>query len=407
MKKITYFIIIMCLFAGCSSNPVSSLENWLAKPVSERGNIEEKKFAKQALSKQDSEKAIELLKAEWLKQVKEKNASAWEEKVFTKDSLKMKFDYKIFGDEPADGRSLFISMHGGGNTSDRMNDGQWRNQVRLYSPKEGVYLAPRAPWNDWNMWFKEGLDALFDAVISTAVVMENVNPDKVYIMGYSAGGDGAYRIGPRMADRWAAGAMMAGHPGEVSMVNLRNTPYCIWMGADDAAYGRNELAAVFGAQLDSLQKDDPKGYIHETHILEGKGHWMQREDSVAVEWMAQFKRNPKPDKIVWRQEHVTLPNLYWLSVPVESAKPAMEVRVNRSDNTVNILRNDYDHLTIHLNDEMFDLDNPIIIKYNDNELFNGKVERKISNISKSLSTKGDIRYIFPAQLTVINNESIE
>ena len=28
----------------------------------------------------------------------------------------------------------------------------------------------RAPWDDWNMWFKPGLDEFFEALIQTAVV---------------------------------------------------------------------------------------------------------------------------------------------------------------------------------------------------------------------------------------------
>ena len=36
-----------------------------------------------------------------------------------------------------------------------------------------------------------------------AVIKENVNPNKVYLLGYSAGGDGVYQLAPRMANRWA------------------------------------------------------------------------------------------------------------------------------------------------------------------------------------------------------------
>jgi dienelactone hydrolase len=33
-----------------------------------------------------------------------------------------------------------------------------------------------------------------------AEAMLDVNPNKVYVMGYSAGGDGVWRLAPRMAD---------------------------------------------------------------------------------------------------------------------------------------------------------------------------------------------------------------
>ena len=63
----------------------------------------------------------------------------------------MPFDYRVFGNKPADGRSLYISMHGGGGTTTEKNDQQWQNQITLYQPTEGVYLAPRASWDEWNM----------------------------------------------------------------------------------------------------------------------------------------------------------------------------------------------------------------------------------------------------------------
>ena len=63
----------------------------------------------------------------------------------------MRYLEKVFGDAPEGGRSLWISMHGGGGAPARVNDGQWKNQIKLYQPKEGIYVAPRAPTDTWNL----------------------------------------------------------------------------------------------------------------------------------------------------------------------------------------------------------------------------------------------------------------
>ena len=42
---------------------------------------------------------------------------------------KMRLLARVFGAPPADGRSLWISMHGGGGAPAEVNDQQWRNQV--------------------------------------------------------------------------------------------------------------------------------------------------------------------------------------------------------------------------------------------------------------------------------------
>ena len=124
-------------------------------------------------------------------------------------------------------------MHGGGGAPPQVNDQQWENQKRLYTLSEGVYLVPRAPTNTWNLWHQGHIDGMFSRLIENMIALEDVNPDKVYLMGYSAGGDGVYQLAPRMADRFAAAAMMAGHPNETSPLGLRNLPFTLHMGGRD------------------------------------------------------------------------------------------------------------------------------------------------------------------------------
>ena len=321
-------------------------------------------------------------------------------KVFTYEDTKMPIKIKVFGEKPADGRSLYISMHGGGAAPEELNNGQWENQIRLYTPAEGVYIAPRAPFNDWNMWFRPQIDPLFENLILATVIEMDVNPDKVYLLGYSAGGDGVWRMAPRMGDRWAAASMMAGHPGEASLLNLRNVPFMIWMGENDAAYNRNGLAVVKGHEMDSLQKADPAGYIHETHLVKGKGHWMEHQDTLAVTWMPRYRRDPFPEKIVWRQEEVCRPSFYWLEADPAEIAHGKIVRASHEGNVFDIEECDYKRLTICLNDEFADLDQPIVVRWKGKEIFNGKVTRSRDAVQHSLQLRRDPRLVFTAQLVL-------
>jgi pimeloyl-ACP methyl ester carboxylesterase len=230
----------------------------------------------------------------------------------------------------------------------------------------------------------------------------DVNPDKVYLMGYSAGGDGAYRMAPRLADRWAAASMMAGHPGGVSPLNLRNTGFSLWMGERDSAYNRNAEAVQFGQLMDSLHKTDPKGYIHETHIVPERGHWMNRADTAAVPWMAKFRRNALPQKIVWRQDDTPHESFYWLSVPLNEIREGKQLVVERDGNTFTIIKNDYKTLTIGLNDSMIDFDKPVKVFVNGKIVFNKKVKRKIDDIYNSIEKRSDPSLIFSAFITIAN-----
>lgn len=342
----------------------------------------------------------ERLKKEWMKTTRARLGLYYRARTLTHNGVSMPLWWTVYGDKPVDGYSLFISLHGGGGTTQEVNNQQWENQKHLYRPQQAVYVAPRAPWNLWNMWCHEGIDPLYEQLIQMCVAFEGVNPDKVYLMGYSAGGDGVWRMAPRMADSWAAASMMAGHPGDVSLLNLRNLPFMIWCGEHDAAYNRNTLAAQRGLQMDSLQQHDPMGYVHQTHIIKGVGHWMNRVDSAAVPWMQQFRRNPYPKQIVWRQAEVVKPYFYWLGAPQHELAPGKMVRASIHGNQVDITACDYSSLTIYLNDDLVDLDKAVTIKYGKRLLFRGRVRRKESTMRQTLFQRNDWAYMFPAMVEV-------
>ena len=353
-----------------------------------------------AMAKPEVALVGERLKKDWVKLTKARLGLYYRQRTLTHTGVTMPLWWVTYGEKPADGYSLFISLHGGGGTTQETNNQQWENQKYLYRPQQAVYVAPRAPWNLWDMWCHEGIDPLYEQLIQMCVAFEGVNPNKVYLMGYSAGGDGVWRMAPRMADSWAAASMMAGHPGDVSLLNLRNTPFMIWCGEHDAAYNRNTLAAQRGLQMDSLQQHDPLGYVHQTHIIKGVGHWMNRVDSAAVPWMTKFRRNPYPKKIVWQQAEVVKPYFYWLGVPPAELAPGKMLRAYIQGNCVHITQCDYTTLTLYLNDELVDLDKFVTVKYGKRVLFKGRLKRKESTMRQTLFERNDWSYMFPTSVTV-------
>ncbi|HIK81599.1 MAG TPA: polyhydroxyalkanoate depolymerase, partial [Planctomycetes bacterium] len=214
------------------------------------------------LTRADADAAASLIWQAHATLIAAQRASEMEKRELTIGDLKMPFWYQSLGTPPATGRSLWISLHGGGGAPAEVNDGQWENQKKLYRPEEGIYLAPRAPTNSWNLWHQPHVDQFFDRLIENLIVFEQVDPNRVYILGYSAGGDGVYQIGPRMADRWAAVAMMAGHPNDARPDSLRNTAFTLHMGGQDEPYNRNGQAVIWQKKLADLASADPGGYPH-------------------------------------------------------------------------------------------------------------------------------------------------
>jgi hypothetical protein len=315
------------------------------------------------------------------------------------DGTTLRFWYEVFGEKPDQGRSLYISMHGGGGAPKKVNDKQWENQKRLYKPEEGVYVAPRAPTDTWNLWHQGHIDPLFAELIRCMVVFEDVNPNRVYLMGYSAGGDGVYQLAPRMADHFAAAAMMAGHPNETKPDGLRNLPFALYMGGRDAAFKRNDIAREWKTALAELAANDVGGYPHEVTIFEELGHWMERKDAVAVPWMAKHTRNLRPAKVVWLQDDITSPRFYWLANP--EPKQGQRVVARRSGQTIDIDEaTGVARLRILLDDTMLDLDAPVTVRMGGNTLFQGVAPRSKDTMRRTLRERGDPTAMFVAEIEV-------
>jgi poly(3-hydroxybutyrate) depolymerase len=385
---------------------VAALDAWLRNPAAQRPAIGSQDFAKVPLTKEHARRAADALWKDHVEALRASTRAEWEGREIKAVGRSMKFETVWFGTNqpsPSGGWPLFISMHGGGGAPARVNDSQWRNQVRLaqsYAPKQGLYVAPRAPTDTWNLWHEGHIDPLFARLIESAVVLENVSPDRVYLMGYSAGGDGVYQLAPRMADWFAAAAMSAGHPNETQPFGLRNLPFALQVGGDDSAYNRNRIASDWGGKFQQLREADPGGYASLVKVHEGKPHWMGMADRIAIPWMESHVRNPLPDRVAWRQDDVLHEQFYWLAVPGGSAKAGQEVLAERKGQSFQIIRSEPPVLVLRLNDDLADLDKPIEVAAGQRSLFKGVVPRTIGLLAQTLAARGDRRLMFASEVEV-------
>lgn len=387
-----------------SAGPVEDLSAWLKLNRNSRPALESQAFGRVPLTDAECGQAGKAIWEERTAYVKAAWGTQWTGKLLVDSKgLQMRFEYKTYGPKPAAGYDLYISMHGGGEAAASVNDQQWQNQITLYQPP-GIYLAPRAPTNTWNMWFQDHIDGFFDRMIQLCVANLDVNPNRVYIMGYSAGGDGTYQLGPRMADRWAAGAMMAGHPNDASPVNLRNIGFTLHVGALDAAFDRNAKVVEFAKKIQALQDADPGFYKYHAQVHDGKPHWMDLEDKVALPWMAAFTRSPHPRKVVWLQDGTgirTQPQSYWVGRPDRKdslLKASITAEIKGQE--VHILSTNLDSVALYLNDSLVDLDKPVAFFWKGAKVGEGLVPRTVASLYLSSEARGDREYIYPVRLVL-------
>jgi hypothetical protein len=383
-----------------NSSAIEQLKTYLAVPRAQRKPIDGESFAATPLGRDEAGQAADLLWQDYAANIKATRKAEHDARSISLEGKTMRYAFKTFGAKPAQGRSLFLSLHGGGNADPSVNDEQWANQQTLYQPAEGIYLCPRAPTDTWNLWHEAHIDPMFERLVTNLIVIEEVNPDRVYVMGYSAGGDGVYQLGPRMADHWAAAAAMAGHPNDAQPFSLRDIGFTIHVGALDTSYDRNLVAQQWSDQLDKLEADDPGGYPHVVQIHEGKPHWMDLEDAVAVPWMAGFTRSPTPATVVWYQDDVPHTRFYWLAVESAQAKAKTQVRATVTGQRIALESSNVPSIKVRLSDAMLDLEQSLSITANGSERFNGKATRTIAMLAKTMEERGDPRLIFSAEVAV-------
>ena len=128
---------------------------------------------------------------------------------------------------------------------------------------------------------------------------------------------------------------------------------------------------------------------------------MDREDKVALPWMAKFiaQPNPRPGRL--EANGGAHDRSYWLAVPKEQMKSDSLVIASRNGQKVEIASAEkIGKLLIRLDDRMVDLDKPVKVTYEGKSLFTGAPSRTIEVLSKTLAGRGDPKLMFDAEVVV-------
>lgn len=170
------------------------------------------------------------------------------------DGKTMRYNLEIKGEPDESGLyPLYICLHGGGTAPAEVNDIEWYTMTMYYSTsvENGIYVTPRGMEDVWNLHFIEDAFPMYDRLIEDMVLLKNADPNRVYLLGFSAGGDGVYGIAPRMADRFAAVNMSSGHPNGISLLNAANLPFEIQTGIRDF-YNEEALRSIRNAEFEDV-----------------------------------------------------------------------------------------------------------------------------------------------------------
>ena len=443
MKKILLLTLVLILTA-CSSSKIAESKE---KNISQSETKDKKELSSKGVEKSISNTNNSSIGNVGNTSLKDMRIEEWNkvvEKLF--DAAKadidngfikfgdatMRFYATIKGDKPEDGYPLYIAMHGGGegDTPD-VNDEQWEQMKEYYSASLecGVYVAVRGVRDTWDTHFNRESYPIYDRLIQDFIIIGIVDPNRVYLEGFSAGGDGVYAIAPRMADRFAAANMSSGHPNNVNFFNMKNLPIQLQVGELDTAFDRHIEGANYEEKLNNLQKTYG-GYEHRTLIHFNEGHnyedydrepievmndpiaWRDSGDrshskvnSFPPDYMDNFIREPLPKTVNWdlstRADGRSVQSFYYLKAPMSTNAGTIIASYDKNKNHISIkaegLNGDF---SILLNEDMIDFDKEVTFDINGKSV-TMKLEPSQVKLEETTIERCDPNYQFEAEISYL------
>ena len=441
-KKVVFAVMVACtlVFTGCADD-ASEVSN-------QTGQMEENISAGEEVQKEDepvdlndtliSNEAIVEARAkiweDYLAEIRadETRKAEVENLVMEYGEVSMKYGLQEKGTADENGYPLYIALHGGGSSdTPDMNDSQWSQMAMYYNKKvkNGIYVNPRGVRDTWDTHGNLESYPLYDRLIENMIAFYNVDPNRVYLLGFSAGGDGVYMITPRMTDRFAAANMSAGHPNGVNFTNLYNMPIQLQVGMLDTAYNRHTATAEYDAVLHSLAQTYGGAYDHSTLIHVQYAHnfydnkslkqeviadpaaWLATGDTTSVEanpcaidYLDQYTREALPERVIWdlttRAELREVDSFYWLSAGKEVNEGVVVASYNKKENSITIEENTANGpVTVLISNDMLDVFAPITV-HTPSETYEVTVTPDYELLKSTTYERGDKNYQFVGSIVI-------
>jgi len=277
----------------------------------------------------------------------------------------LRFYEKVVGKAGPSGYCLFVCLHGGGQGAASMNDSQWKQIIPFEQNgfKQGtIGVAARGITNTWNLHFVDESFPAITRLVEDYIIFKDVDPNKVYLMGFSAGGDGTYALSERIPFLFAACSPQAGHPNGISTINLCNLPTYLAAGEKDTAFKRNEICVDYYRQIIGHNGKYCGKYIAKVEVVKDSGHSFQcwktprnsffngdknasKSNDTAFTFMYSYTRNPNPTDISCDVKTFLTPlrNYYtqrgnsFYNIEVGKNTPNMiQLQINYGNNTINV-----------------------------------------------------------------------
>lgn len=195
------------------------------------------------------------------------------------------------------GSVLIVQLHGG---TARGNDNMAQlnakavdcveNYLRSHVTK-AIFLLPQCAadrvWNESSKSYDITMTEVLTQWLQQFIAENNIDTNRIYITGYSAGGSGAWRMVNDNTDLFASAVIAAANPIMVEAANVSKTPVYAVAGSNDNIMDANKIEN-FVTSLNSY------GGNAIFDLLDGESHFGTCDKAFSKErldWMFQYQRS--------------------------------------------------------------------------------------------------------------------
>jgi dienelactone hydrolase len=323
-------------------------------------------------------------------------------------------------------KGLIIGLHGGGPGAGSAGEAtKWKMKGCMGMYPQGIRLEH----DTWNTVHGERFVL---TLIEIAKAQYDVDPDRVFCMGFSMGGTGSWFMAGRHPDLLAGaipahGVLMASPQSQVEtkeevaaiqhgfVPNVRDLALWYYTGLAD----RNCMPGTYlyvNDLIEDLKKSDPGGYekVHfkaypgVAHSFPpgepGKGYAFledQVRDTFPKKFVYEYATKPYPpatseDKTDRYQKRY----IYW--VKCDRMFDRQAIRAQIEDNVITLdaaLRpNGAKGITIFLNDQMIDPAKDVVVKVSGDEVYRGKPVPDLFTVMETLDARVDKKMVFDRRI---------